>query len=134
MMISNFDDLLATARQQPTAQRLLLVFATTGLPEDPTAEQRAGFEQGFGGALAPAMCVDKAPDEITDFVTLKREAEQFEMPWRMVFASSLSGTAHQAPSSEETELVLQQMVESIKLGVFANMVAFDVEGRAVVVE
>lgn len=134
MMISSFDDLLTTARGQPTVQRLLLVFAAADLPDNPTAEQRAGFEQGFGGALVPAMCVDKTPDEITDFVTLKREAEQFEMPWRMVFASSLSGTAHQAPSSEETELALQHMVESIKLGVFANMVAFDVDGRAVVVE
>ncbi len=134
MTISNFDDLLATARQQPTGQRLLLVFATAELPENPTPEQRAGFEQGAGGALVPAMCVEKTPDEIVDFVSLKREATQFEMPWRVIFVSSLSGTVDQAPSSEEAEPALQHMVDSIKMGTFANMAAFNVEGNAIVVE
>lgn len=134
MMISNFDDLLTTARQQPSAQRLLLVFATAELPDNPTPEQRQGFEQGAGGALVPAMCVEKTPDEIIDFEGLKREAAQFTLPWRVVFVSSMSGTATEAPSSEEAEPVLQHMADAIKSGVFANMAAFNVEGSAIVVE
>jgi len=134
MTISNFDDLLAVARQQPTAQRLLLVFATAELPDNATPAQRAGFEQGVGGALVPAMCVEKTPDEIDDFASLKSEATQFAMPWRVVFVSSLSGTANQAPSSEEAEPALQHMVDAIKTGVFSNMAAFNVEGHAIMVE
>jgi hypothetical protein len=131
MNISNFDDLLAAARQQPSAQRLLLVFATAELPDDATAEQRANFEEGFGGALLPAMCVDKTAWELTSFAAMKLEATQFEVPWRMVFASTLSGTGQQAPSSETAQPALQRMVESIKLGAFANMIAFDFQGLAV---
>lgn len=133
-MISNFDDLLAMSRLQPSAQRLLLVFATAELPDNPTADQRAGFEQGLGGALLPAMCVEKTPNEIVDFSSLKAEAAQFAMPWRVVFVSSLSGTETQAPSSEEAEPALQHMVDAIKMGHFANMAAFNVEGCAIVVE
>lgn len=134
MTISNFDDLLSVARQQPSAQRLLLVFATAELPDNASPAQRAGFEQGIGGALVPAMCVEKTPDEIVDFVSLKSEATQFAMPWRVVFVSSLSGTSDQAPSSEEAEPALQHMVDAIKMGTFANMAAFNLEGNAIVVE
>lgn len=134
MMITNFDDLLAMSRLQPSAQRLLLVFATAELPDNPTPEQRAGFEQGFGGALVPVMCVEKTPNEMIDFAALKAEATQFEMSWRVVFVSSLSGTQTQAPSSEEAEPALQHMVDAIKMGDFANMAAFNVEGNAIVVE
>lgn len=134
MMISNFDDLLATARQQPSAQRLLLVFATAALPDNPTPQQRHGFEQGAGGALLPAMCVEKTPDEIIDFESLKHEAAQFTTPWQVVFVSSMSGSVTDAPSSAEAEPALQHMVDAIKSGVFANMAAFNVEGNAIVVE
>ena len=38
MNISSFDDLLTLARQQPTPQRLLFVFAGIELPADSTPE------------------------------------------------------------------------------------------------
>ncbi len=131
MNISSFDDLLAAACTQPTAQRLLMVFATAGLPDDATAQQRAEFDAGQGGALLPAMCVDKTAQELISFEAMAREAAQFNVPWRMVFASSLSGSVHQAPSSETARPALERMVESIKLGRFANMIAFDPQGAAV---
>ena len=67
MNISHFNDLLEAARQQPDAQRLLLVFAGAGLPDDATPEQQAAFEAGHGGELTPLMCVHKTPDEIGSF-------------------------------------------------------------------
>ena len=134
MYLSNFDDLLNAARQQTSVQRLLLVFATTELPTDATPEQRAGFARGEGGALTPAMCVDKSPAEVADFLSLKTEANQFVLPWRLVFASTLSGSATEPPGSEQVESALQRMVESIKLGAFANMIAFDVEGEIVTLD
>jgi len=43
MTISNFNALLAAARQQSQPQRLLLVFAKAELPADSTPEQRSRF-------------------------------------------------------------------------------------------
>ena len=131
MNILCFDDLLAATRTQPTAQRLLMVFVTADLPEDATAQQRADFEAGDGGALLPAMCVDKTTDELESFAAMALEATQFGVPWRMVFASTMSGLGQQPPSSDATRPILEHMVESIKLGAFSNMIAFDTHGIAV---
>jgi len=70
MNISTFDDLLRAAREQPEPQRLLFVFAGAVLPDDSTPDERAGFEAGEGGALAPLMAVDKTPEEIDTFEAL----------------------------------------------------------------
>ena len=134
MTISSFDDLLLAACEQPQGQRLLLVFASADLPGDATPEQRAGFEQGAGGALVPAMCVDKTPDEIGNFERLTEEARQFAAPWRVLFASSLSGTGDAPPTSKAAEPALQRMVDAIKQGAFANMIAFDTQGDAITLE
>ncbi len=129
MNISTFDDLLHMAHQQEQPQRLLLVFASAELPDDCTPVQRANFEAGAGGALVPAMCVDKTPLEIESFAKLKLESQQFQSQWQVVFATALSGVNHTAPSSQDAEPALDQMVESIKLGTLANMLAFDTQGH-----
>lgn len=134
MTISSFDDLLLAACEQPQGQRLLLVFASADLPDDATPEQRAGFAQGAGGALVPAMCVDKTPDEIGNFERLQKEAEQFNTSWRVLFASSMSGASDAPPSSEAAEPILQGMVDAIKQGVFSNMIAFDTTGSAITLD
>jgi hypothetical protein len=131
MNISSFDDLLTAARAQPSAQRLLLVFATADLPDDATVQQRADFDAGMGGALLPAMCLDKTPHELISFATVAAEATQFAVPWRIVFASTMSGFGDQAPTSESAQPVLERMVASIKLGAFSNMIAFDTHGNSV---
>ena len=92
-MISNFDDLLQTARAQPLPQRLLLIFAGAELPADADAEQRARFDAGEGGALVPLMCVDKRPDDVTSFAQLCTEADGMHSGWRVVLAGS-DCTAH----------------------------------------
>jgi len=131
MNIFNFDNLLVMACQQSQVQRLLLAFATAELPEDATPVQRIEFEQGAGGALVPAMCVDKAASEIIDFASMKREATQFAIPWKVLFASSLSGLGNQSPPDDQVQAALQRMVEAIKLGAFANMLAFDESGHTI---
>jgi hypothetical protein len=131
MNISKFDDLLLAARQQVHAQRLLLVFTTAELPDDPTPEQRVAFEEGTGGALVPAMCVHKTPDEIGNFEQLKLQAAQFGRPWRVLFASSLSGKDDGLPSVSATEHFLGAMEESIKQGRLDRLIAFDANGDAI---
>lgn len=129
MNISSFDDLLLAARAQPEPQRLLFVFANAVLPDDSTPEQRARFEAGEGGALAPLMSVDKAPEELGTFDALVEESLQFGGDWAVVFVASLSGRSGRAPTSEEADRSLQRMIESIKAGSIGSFLPFDRQGQ-----
>lgn len=131
MNIATFDDLLSAARTQPQPQRLLFVFAGIELPDDASPAERAGFERGEGGALVPQMCVDKTPDEIVSFEQFKQEAREMGPDWGMVFAAALSGRAGRAPTSEDAEKPLQDMVEAIRLGRLQAFIPFNPEGEAV---
>ena len=91
MNISNFDDLLRAAREQPEPQRLLFVFASAVLPDDSTPEQRARFDAGQGGALEPLMSVDKTPEELGTFRRAGGESRQFGPDWAIVFVSPSPG-------------------------------------------
>ena len=129
MNISSFDDLLRAAREQSEPQRLLFVFANAVLPDDSAPEQRARFEAGQGGALAPLMSVDKIPEELSTFAALVEESRQFGSDWAIVFVASLSGRDGRAPTSEEADRSLQRMIESIKTGSFGSFIPFDRQGQ-----
>lgn len=129
MNISSFDDLLRAAREQSEPQRLLFVFANAVLPDNSTPEQRARFEAGQGGALAPLMSVDKTPEELGTFAALVEESRQFGHDWAIVFVASLSGRDGRAPTSEEADRSLQRMIESIKSGLFGSFIPFDRQGQ-----
>ncbi len=131
MNFSNFDDLLRAAREQPEPQRLLFVFAHAVLPDDSTPEQRARFEAGEGGALAPLMAVDKAPEEMGTFAALVEESLQFGPDWAVVFVASLPGRAGRPPTSQEADQPLQRMIESIKAGSVGSFIPFDRQGQPV---
>ena len=131
MDISNFDDLLRAARTQPEPQWLLFVFARAVLPDDSTPEQRARFEAGEGGALAPLMAVDRTPDDLGTFAALVEESRQFGTDWAVVFVASLSGRDGRAPTSKEADQPLQRMIESIKAGSIGSFIPFDRRGEPV---
>jgi len=131
MTISNFDDLLLAACEQPQGQRLLLVFANAELPDDASAAQRVAFLEGDGGALVPHMCVDKLPREIPSFQALLDESAEHSPDWRMVFVAALSGSQGQAPTSQAADPHLQRMVEMIRAGMLASLLPFDRQGLAV---
>lgn len=131
MTISSFDDLLASARQQQAPQRLLFVFATAGVPDDATPEQRARFEAGEGGTLTPLMCVDKTPQELESFDALLEESREFDQAWDIVFVAALSGTGSLEPTAAQAEAPLQRMVDSIKSGSIGGFIPFDVRGQPV---
>jgi hypothetical protein len=129
MNISNFDDLLRAARTQPEPQRLLFVFARAVLPDDSTPEQRARFEAGEGGALAPLMAVDRTPDDLGTFAALVEESRQFGTDWAVVFVASLPGRAGRPPTSKEADQPLQRMIESIKAGSLGSFLPFNRQGE-----
>ena len=129
MNISNFDDLLRAARTQPEPQRLLFVFARAVLPDDSTPEQRARFEAGEGGALAPLMAVDRTPDDLGTFAALVEESRQFGTDWAVVFVASLPGRAGRPPTSKEADQPLQRMIESIKAGSLGPFLPFNRQGE-----
>lgn len=131
MDISNFDDLLQAARQQPEPQRLLLVFAGASLPEGASAAQRAQFEAGESGELAPLMCVDKDPLALTSFEALVAEAATTGPAWALVFAAALGGRDGLPPSDSLVDAALQRMVESVRGGDVERLIPFDRQGQAV---
>lgn len=131
MDISHFNDLLIAARGQAEPQRLLLVFAGASLPAGASAEQRARFEAGESGELAPLMCVDKDPDELADFATLVGEAVTEGPQWALVFAAALSGTGGRPPTDRQIDVALQRVVEAVKSGNLSGLIPFDRQGEAV---
>lgn len=131
MNIEHFADLLRASRAQGQQQRLLFVFANAELPENASAEQRAGFDAGVGGTLVPAMCVDKSPDDVLSFESLVQEAAQFAQEWRLVFVGALSGTAYSPPDPKQVEVYLQAMVDAVQRGDLGSYLAFDREGITV---
>lgn len=130
--ISSYADLLDAAKAQPEPQRLLFVFTRAELPDDSIEEQQAKFLAGEGGHLAPVMCVDKAPEELSGgFAALVEESRQTGLGWDIVFIAAMSGTAGIAPSSDEAEQPLLLMVEAVKNGNIGNFLAFDQSGEIV---
>ncbi len=134
MSLHDFSGLLQAARAQDEPQRLLLVFAAAELPADATAEEKLRFERGEGGALAPALCVDKAPEEIGDFAALAEESRQTGIDWDILFVAALSGRGGHAPNSDEAVQPLRLMVEAIKGGRVGEFLAIDRHGDLVQLE
>lgn len=130
-MVSSYSDLILASRSQEEPQRLLFVFCRAELPDDASAEDRAAFERGEGGALTPVICVDKTPDEAPEFGALKEESRSTGQQWDLVFVAAMSGRAGMEPSSDEAQQPLTMMVESIRLGHLGNYLPLDRNGEAV---
>lgn len=130
-MTHHFDLLVQTARQQREPQRLLFVFADAELPEDADEAQRAGFEAGQGGALAPGACVDKSVAELSTFEALAEESRRTALPWRVMFVAALAGVDGQPPSRARIDTALEAMVENVRRGNFGGYMALDPDGQPV---
>lgn len=129
--METFDDVLAAARSQPEPQRLLLVFTRAECLPDATPAERAAFERGEGGALAPAVCVDKLPGEIASFEALMAESKAVIDDWRILFVAAMDGRGGHAPNADEAAQPLRMMVEQIKSGRVARFLAVGRDGRLV---
>ncbi|NMM37235.1 MAG: ribonucleotide reductase subunit alpha [Glaciimonas sp.] len=129
MSISNFEDLLQVAAQQPDPQRLLFVFAKKELPDEHVAAEAQSFQAGLGGALTPVVCVDKTLDALSNFSALVRESEQTGQHWDVVLVACLSGKNGIMPSASEADQGLKKMVGAVQTGAkLSQFIAFDRAG------
>lgn len=130
-MISSYTDLLTAANAELDPQRFLFVFCRAELPDDASSAEKAAFADGEGGALTPVVCVDKAPEEVSDFGDLVEESRKTGQDWDVVFVAAMSGRGGMKPSSDEAQQPLTMMVESIRLGHVGNYLPLDRNGQAV---
>lgn len=130
-MISSYNDLIKATKDEHEPQRLLFVFCRAELPDDASAEEKAAFERGEGGALTPVICVDKTPQEASEFSVLVEESRNTGQAWDVVFVAAMSGRGGILPSSDEAQQPMTMMVESIRLGNIGNYLPLDASGNAV---
>ena len=130
MNILHYDDLLNAACQQPEPQRLLFVFAQVELPDDASPEERARFEAGEGGALAPRLCVAKAPEEGMPFPALCEEADGMDAQWSLVVSAAVGGHRGLPPSEQAVDEALEQLVGRVQAGALDGLLVFDRNGEA----
>ncbi|PSF07119.1 ribonucleotide reductase subunit alpha [Marinobacter fuscus] len=130
-MISSYQDLVQASREEPEPQRFLFVFCKAELPDDASAEERAAFERGEGGALTPVICVDKTPEEVSRFEQLVEESRETGQDWDMVFVAAMSGRGGIVPSSDEAQQPMTMMVESIRMGHLGNYLPLNSQGQAI---
>lgn len=130
-MIASYSDLMQAVREQPEPQRLLFVFCRAELPDEASAEEKAAFERGEGGALTPVICVDKAPVDVSDFSALVDESAQTGQPWDVVFVAAMAGRGGMEPSPDEAQQPLTMMVESVRMGHIGGYLPLDRNGQAV---
>lgn len=129
MIISSFADLLAAALKQAQPQRLLFMFAKAELPQGHVASQKQQFDSQQGGELRAVMCVDKLPEELSDFEHLVAESKHTGKTWDVVFITSMSGQGGVAPSSDAASRPLDMMVESLRNGNIGQYLAFNQAGE-----
>ncbi|WP_438863306.1 ribonucleotide reductase subunit alpha [Neptunicella sp.] len=131
MNIESYSDLLLAAGMQSEPQRLLFVFAKAELPAGYTHKQKDNFEQGKGGTLSPVLCVDKLPEEVTDFKVLVSESNVIGVNWDIAFVSALAGRGGFSPNSDEASQPLKMMTEKIQNGMINEFLTFNKQGELV---
>lgn len=132
--LESFDDFLQLAQGQTEPQRLLFVFTRRELPEGYTDEMKRRFEAGQGGHLAPVVCVDKAPQDLTNFKQLATESEDMVEHWDVIFVAALPGKNGQYPIEDDTNKALDGMVENVRQGSISGYLAFDNQGTPLLLD
>ncbi|MCH8538499.1 MAG: ribonucleotide reductase subunit alpha [Alkalimonas sp.] len=128
-MIETYSQFIEMATQQSEPQRLLFVLTKMQLAKEATDEQRQRFEQGNGGYLEPVLCVDKLPEEVTDFTAFVEESKRTELGWDIAFITSMDGRGGFPPNSDQAEQPLKLMVQRIEAGQVASFLAVNKQGE-----
>lgn len=123
--ITDFASLLAAARSQSAAQRLLFAFCQRRLHDDHNAQEAERFAAGEGGILQPILCVDKTPSQLGDFSALAADADALDARWQLVFVAAVDDGG-----SEAADGPIKRMVQTIQTGGdVARYLAFNRDGQ-----
>ncbi len=114
-----FSELLQMTSAQDEPQRLLLLFANA---EAKNPKKSKKHQQG---TITPVMCVDKAPEEVSDFTSLIKEADGINKEWNFLFIASLSGENGNAPTTEEADPYLNKMTNDVEMGNISQYLVID---------
>jgi len=91
MAIQNFADLLSTAKNEPSPQLFLFLFAKADV-------QRNSFKTSHSsGTIMPVMCVDKPTHELSTFKALVEEADKITQKWDFIFIGCLNASIDAEP-------------------------------------
>ncbi len=114
-----FSELLQMTGAQDEPQRLLLLFANA---EAKNPKKSKKHQQG---TITPVMCVDKAPEEVSDFASLVKEADAINKAWNFLFIASLSGENGKAPTTEDADPYLNKMTNDVEMGNISQYLVID---------
>ncbi len=114
-----FSELLQMTGAQDEPQRLLLLFANA---EAKNPKKSKKHQQG---TITPVMCVDKAPEEVSDFASLVKEADGINKAWNFLFIASLSGENGKAPTTEDADPYLNKMTNDVEMGNISQYLVID---------
>lgn len=129
-MISNLTDLISAAQEQAEPQRLLFLFAKAE-----ARKKKKKSKQHQSGTITPVMCVDKLPEEIASFTSLREEADSISPDWDFMLVAGLSGANGTAPSSEDSEPHLNKMANDLMSGQdLSQYMIFDRKENPIVVQ
>ncbi len=127
-MVTDFQSLVNAAKKQEQPQRLLFLFAKAETEENQAKNQHRG-------TLTPVMCVDKLPSELGSFSDFSAEADNISKEWDFMIAVGLSGQNGVAPSSDDVEPFLNQMINNLTAGQdLSRYVIFDREQNPVLIQ
>ncbi len=108
--MSQFEELLNKAKNEPRPLRILILFAKA------TNMFEGGQQSYSSGTIEPIMCVDKRPEELTTFKALVEEADSHTKKWNFILVSSLSGTNNTEPTDKEVDSALHKMSNGLASG------------------
>jgi hypothetical protein len=127
--ITDYDSLLAVARQQTQPQRFLFVFLKKALPHDHKGDEESRYNSGVGGELTPVMTLNKPLNVLTNFEDLVSESRQQNRQWDMVLVAVLEGKNGIMPTDEQAVEQLEVMMKTVETGGnLAKYMTFDREG------
>lgn len=107
--MSKFQELLTMARYQPEPVKLLMMFTKADI-ESANNNVNKGF-------IEPRMCVDKLPQELSDYNTLCKEADVINPDWDLVFITSINANVE----SSMIDKSMKSMVSDVQTGKNTSM-------------
>lgn len=102
--MSKFQELLTMARYQAEPVKLLMLFTKADI-ESANNNVNKGFIQ-------PLMCVDKLPQELSDYDALCKEADAINADWDLVFLTSINANVE----SSIIDSSMKSMVSDVQTG------------------